>query len=311
MLIFNFCFVVLHIPCIASDLNYLQHLNHYCPKSIDCHLEGSVDSNLTTSEKNECCGTCSCNEECGQTLSCCLKEDNVKYSETHGKECIQPFNGDEDDIQGTNILGIIMVTQCPDKDTDCKYNNGTINVNPVESPKSEVFINKDCARCNNVKMFLPWIARIVSKGTHIFSFRNLQEPNINTGTIIYEPPTPFSHPSCHGSFIPVNIANCPNELYKQMCLSTVLPFFTSYGTFQNVFCFFCTYSHVTDKCDFQFRAAHGTYSLLLDGTLATEAIVTYFSRDRVLKADDQCYEGFIPHPSKVRKCQLCMVLTSS
>jgi len=307
MFVSYFRFVTMLTLCIAIDVNYLQLLGHYCSKSLDCRPEEKVDSNLTAFENDECCGQCSCNEECGQSLSCCLKEDNIKYSETHGKECVKPFNGNVEDFQRINGLGVIMVTQCPDKNEECKYTHGTLNVNPVESPMSEVFINKDCARCNNVSDTIPWIARIVSKGTHIFSFRNMKEPNINTGTIIYEPPTPFSYPTCYGSFIPVNIANCPNELYKQMCSSTVLPFFSSYGTFQNVFCYLCTSSDVAE-CDLNYsRTLHGTFSLLLDNTLDTGTIVTYFSRDSLLRADNKCREGYIPHPSKVRRTQQLLV----
>jgi len=164
MFAFKVHFFLLLFSSSASDVNFLQLLNQYCAISLDCQLQ---NSNITKTENkwDECCGKCSCDEQCGQTQSCCFAEENDRYLRTHGKECIDPFFGDPAYFQMYGGSGFVMVTQCTDTNEECKYRNGIVNVNPVESSSSEVFINKECARCNDVSTFVRWNARILSRGT--------------------------------------------------------------------------------------------------------------------------------------------------
>jgi len=191
-----------------------------------------------------------------------------------------------------------MVTQCLNRNKECKYRNGIVNVNPVESSSSEVFINKECARCNDVSNFVRWNARIRSRGANLYSFKNIDEPSRNPETIIFEPPTTSYYPKCYRSFQTVDISKCPNELFKQACSSTYLPLFTRVGTFQNVFCYTC-YS-LTPQCQPHiYRDIHGTFSLLMDNDLDTTTIACYFSRQHMLGNKEKCEEEYMPHPLKV------------
>jgi len=299
MFAFKVRFFLLLSSSIASDVNLLHLLKHYCPKSLDCQLENTNSSNLTETKWDECCGKCSCDKQCGQTQSCCFAEDNARYSKTHGKECIDPFIGDRLHFEQIGGHGVVMVTQCPERNEECMNINGTVNVSPVESTSSEVFINPECARCNNVSSFVRWNARIVSTGKHIYSFRYIEKPTIITETIIYEPPTKFTYPECYGSFVTVDIAKCPNELYKLACTSTVLPVFTRLGTYQNVFCYFCVAPYL-QKCSIFSRTIPGTFSLILNNKLDTTTIAAYFSREHMLINRETCQKGYMPHPSRVR-----------
>jgi len=307
MFVFKVRFFLLLTSSIASDVTLLHMLQQYCSISLNCELENLGNENTTETKWDACCGQCSCDEQCGQTQSCCFAEDNVKYSRIHGKECIYPHTGDISDFQQIGGHGFVMITQCPDMNKECKYKNGIVNVNPVESSSSEVFINKECARCNNVSNFVRWNARIVSRGVLLYSFRNIEEPNINPETIIYEPPTTFYYPKCYNFFVTVNISKCPNDLFKQACISIYLPLMTRVGTFQNVFCYLCIYSlyshsHLCSPSGDKFY--QGTLSLVLDNTLDTTTIADYFSRQHMLGNKENCQEDYMPHPSKVRAVDL-------
>jgi len=300
MFAFIFRFIFLLTLCFASDNNFLHLFEQYCAESLKCQLETQRDSNLTETKTNKCCGECSCEENCGQTQSCCFAEDNVRYSKTHGKECIDPYTGDEVQFQQVGSQGIVMVTHCLDKNQECKFKNGTLNVNPVESSSSEVFINKDCAMCNGVSSFVRWKARILSSGTLLYPYQNIEDPRVNTETVIFEPPTTFLYPKCHSTFIKVDISKCPDELYKQACLSVVLPFITLKGAYQNIFCFLCIESYKSSCSPKMDRTAPGTMSLLLDSALDTTNIAAYFSREhKKLTNKEHCQEGYMPHPSRV------------
>ena len=260
-------------------------------------LEHQAESNFTETETDECCLKCSCSAQCGQTQSCCFVEDNVNHLRKQGKECIEPFVGDGDHFHQLGGLGVVMVTTCRDKDEDCKNENGTLNVRPVESTSSEVFINEECARCNRVNNFVRWNVRILSKGLYSYSFRNMDKPTNNIETIIYDSPTTASQPTCYKSFESVDISNCPNELYKQACASVFLPFLTYLGTFQNVFCFLCI-STYAPTCDLSTgRVTPGAITLLLNNKLDVATIAAYFSRDRLQSND--CSDGYMPHPARV------------
>jgi len=311
MFAFKVHFFILLFSSIASDVNFLKLLNQYCAISLDCQLHNTGSSNITKTENkwDECCGKCSCDEHCGQSQSCCFAEENDRYLRTHGKECIDSFIGDPEYFQMYGGSGFVMVTQCPDKNEECKYRNGIVNVNPVESASSEVFINKKCARCNNISNFVRWNARILSRGTSFYSFRNIEEQRINTETILYEPPTNFNYPTCYGSFVTVNISECPNDLYKDACTSTVLPFITRSGPYQNVFCYLCDALHLP-TCPISSRTFPGTLSLLLNNKLDPTTIAAYFSRENLPTDKDKCQEGFMPHPSRVRLLHLIQNLSN-
>jgi len=290
-------FVILLTSCIARDVNILHMFRQYCSKSLDCPLEHQAESNFTETETDECCLKCSCGEQCGMTQSCCFVEDNINHVGKQGKECIEPFIGDVNHFLQLGGHGVVMVTTCLDRDKECKYKNGTLNLRPVESTSSEVFINEECARCNRVNNFVRWNVRILSTGQYSYSFRNMDEPTNNDETIIYNSPTTVSHSTCYESFVPVDISNCPNEIYKQACASVVLPFLTTSGTFKNVFCFMC-YSPNAPSCDLSLgREFSRAITLLLNYKLDVTTIAAYFSRDRLQSND--CPDGFMPHPVRV------------
>jgi len=302
-------FVLLLTSCIASDVNILHMFRQYCSKSLDCPLEHQAESNFTETDTDECCLKCSCSEQCGMTQSCCFVEDNIDYVRKQGKECIEPFIGDVNHFLQLGGYGFVMVTTCLDRDEECKYKNVTLNVSPVESTSSEVFINEECARCNKVNNFVRWNVRILSTGQYSYSFRNMDEPTNNIETIIYNSPTTVSHHTCYKTFVPVDISNCPNELYKQACASVVLPFFTYLGTFKNVFCFLC-FSPKTPSCDLSNgRETPGGISLLLNNKLDVTTIAAYFSRDRLQSND--CPDGYMPHPARVGTSDIKYIIARS
>ena len=282
----------------------MQQFQKYCPPSIHCGVDNTVDSHISNTDVNDCCGSCSCDPNCGQTLPCCFVEDNDEYTWQHGQECVEPFIGDRYMVSKIDTRGVMMVTRCFDRNVQCKNTNGQINIWPVEGRSSEIFLNEECAKCNNGKTFTRWdIKLMLTRETfQLDSFRNLGPINsyteISERTFVFLPLSTSNYKTCEKySFKYINYASCPNETYKELCSSVILPYFSHKETFRNVFCYLC---HVLDtfQCiPFQQRSGFGSYSMLLDSRISTGAVSRYYSRTQI--DSKACDANFVPHPYKV------------
>jgi len=289
----------------------LQPFQKYCPSSVHCTVEDTIGGNITKSDVGECCGSCSCDPNCGQTLSCCFKEDNVKYTRQHGKECVEPFVGDRNMVPDVEIRGIMMVTQCLDQNVQCKFIDGQINIAIVEGQNSEIFLNDECAKCNNVKTFKRWGIKIIltSKTFQLDSFRNLGERNstshVSEGATVFLPISTSKPTTCNKYFFQsVNYSSCPNESFKELCASVLLPYSASSVVsrvdYRNVFCYLCEHSNL-DPCFPNYeKSVTGSFSLILNYTISTDAVGAYFSRKEIYTKE--CDGNFLPHPYKVFEC---------
>jgi len=287
----------------------MQPFQKYCPSSIGlhCDVEDTVGANETDTNDDDCCGSCSCDLNCGQTLSCCFEEDNYEYTRQYGKECVEPFTGNQYMVSETERRGVMMVTRCLDRNEQCKNTNGQINIEPVEGQNSEIFLNKNCAKCNNVNTFTHWDIKVMLKRKlfHLDSFRNLGDINNNTddsgGTIVYMPLSTTKPKTCEKhSFQPVNYTSCPNETFKELCASVVLPIYLRSKTYRNIFCFLCDTWDILDTLECgppAYRSESGSYSLILDSTISTGAVGSYLSRKQT--DSTACDRNFVPHPYKV------------
>jgi len=285
----------------------MQPFQKYCPSSsIHCDVEDTVGGNTTNVV--ECCGSCSCDRNCGQTLSCCLEEDNVEYTRQHGKECVEPFVGDRHIVSDVEIRGIMMVTHCLDRNVHCKNINGQINIQPVEGKHFEIFLNKNCAKCNNVIEFTRWNIkiRLTTKVFGLNSFRNLGAINSNSeeprGTLTFLPTSTSKPISCDKySFRSINYSSCPNESYAELCASVRLPYSLNSAAsridFRNVFCYLCENPDILPCYLGDDKTAPGSFSMILDQTISTDAVGTYLSRNQV--DAETCDAMFLPHPNKV------------
>ena len=93
--IFLFCFSVNH----ARNYNLLQ-TSEYCPTSIDCLTNTTLNATITDNTAKECCAQCSCQKDCGRFMPCCFDADNEMYTPSHGKECVDHFVGDRTNFGG-------------------------------------------------------------------------------------------------------------------------------------------------------------------------------------------------------------------
>jgi len=296
--------VLLYLVKAALSAASMQPFQNYCPSSILCDIDGISASNVTNTNVDDCCGSCSCDLNCGQTLSCCFEEDNDKYTRQHGIECVEPFVGDKDMVSEAERRGVMMVTHCLDRNEQCKYINGQINIEPVEGHSSEIFLNKNCAKCNNVNTFRRWDIKIMLT-REIFqldSFRNLD--TINSKTEVYErtavfvPLSTSKHTICEKhSFESINYTSCPNETFKELCASVFLPYHLRTKTYRNVFCYLCQSWGTLECVPLGQRSGSGSYSMILNSAISTGAVGSYFSRKQV--ESRACDENFVPHPNTV------------
>ena len=299
---------------IALTKFSMQPFQKYCPSKIQCDVEDSVGGSIggsnggsiTNSNVSACCGSCSCDLNCGQTMTCCLEEDNVKYSQSKGKECVEPFVGSKDVVSSLEMRGLMMVTHCLDKNVQCKYMNGQINMWIVEDKNSEIFLNEECAKCNNVSEFTRWDIKmnLPTKSIGHDSFREFGAGTFisegSSGAIVFLPTSTSSPIICDThSFQSINYSSCPNELYKELCASVFLPYSHVPGisVYRNVFCYFCEHNEEL-KCSPPYvKSPSGSYSVILDHTISTDEVETYFSRNQV--DTETCNGNFLPHPYKV------------
>jgi len=293
-------------PAISTNHLLLEPFQQVCPRSMaDCDIAEPADNSTTKTNYADCCGRCSCAADCGHSQSCCLVEDNAAYTHIHGEECINPIVGNEFDFVASGGRGVMMVTRCIDQSEGCKYSHGNVNVSPVESDTGDVFINRNCALCNNVSSFTRWNVEIKARGSNlkIETFRSLGDTETNTtdvDTKIFLPTLTSTPTECQVTFRNIDESKCPNKSVEEMCKSVLLPFVLGHVTYRNYFCYLCA-EHGSDKCtkpgDTIDRTNVGSFTLILNERLNVNDISVYFNRRNV--DSEVCPEHFIPHPYKV------------
>jgi len=303
-------FKLVVILCLANRETstfptYLQPFQELCPRSItDCGVDDAADNVTIKTNYEDCCGRCSCAADCGQSQSCCFVEDNVLYTQTHGKECINPTDGNEADFVMSGGHGVMMITRCLDKDENCKYRHGLQYVSPVESDEGDVFINQNCAFCNNVSSFIRWNVEIIVikdniKTETLRTLADIDTNSTNIDTKIFLP-THSTPTKCQATFRHIDESRCPNKIDEEKCSSVFLPYVNGIHTYRNVFCFLCEKQFSKGcirKNNIKDRPKLGSFIMILNTGLNVNDISAYYSRRNF--DSENCPENFIPHPYKV------------
>jgi len=273
----------------------LDLLYTHCPASLNC---GSINTTIKSNiSQQACCGTCNCNADCGHNQSCCLQEENDEYAMATGKECIEPIIGDKS-MFGTSIHAFMMWTQCPDKQVDCKYKNGSLNISPVSTPSSETFLNEDCAICNNAGDFKRWPADVKIKMNDFLLDIWQDEKDLEFAARKFYPPSGSVQTSCIATQIEESQLLCSNAMYIHLCKTLNLPFTINSYIYRNIFCFFCEYKSDDLTCTMSIpKQDTSKITMLIDDSISKEVRSKYFSR--INTKDDACPDKFIPHPAKV------------
>jgi len=286
--------------------SYQDHLALYefCSTSYnECASNTSnVFSQSEINENNlECCGVCSCTQDCGRTQSCCYESGNTEYVQTHGKECIAPYVGEASFFESSGSDSIMMVIRCSDGTTGCKYKGEAVNVQPVTGHDNEVYINEDCARCNNVNEYIAWSFNVVTNLEYDVSYRALLQEVSHKTTRIYVPSEGRDLISCVTNTVHHSEGDCANATMAHLCRTLHQPFKQHLRTYKNVFCLMCKLPEESwmngcqpsDK-----KSASKSLTLIIDSSVNANTISSYFGRENI--ATDRCEDGFIPHPTKVR-----------
>jgi len=137
-------------PVLPDDLTTL------CPYTSFCNVT-SQRSRADRSFK-PCCGSCSCELECGKTRNCCTYEmDTYRLEEKEVSTCMMAaFHYGPNYPHGVSWYH--MIDTCPSGikcDTD-ESDKAQLMLPYSTINDGLIYINKDCGKCNNATGLLPW-----------------------------------------------------------------------------------------------------------------------------------------------------------
>ena len=294
-----FVYLLFLLRFVSSSQNngypLLDLLYTHCSASLNCEsINTTIKSNIS---QQACCGRCSCNADCGHNQSCCLQEENEEYTRTTGQECIEPLIGDKNIFGASKRYAFMMWTQCPDKQEDCKYKNGSLNISPVSTSSSETFLNEDCAICNNAGDLKRWPAEVkIKMNDFLLDVWQVEEEEFAARK--FHPPSGSVQTSCIATQIEEYQLLCSNALYIHLCKTLNLPFTIYSYIYRNIFCFFCEYNRDDFMCAMSIpKQDTSKITMLIDDSISKEVRSTYLSR--INTKSDACPDKFIPHPAKV------------
>jgi len=137
-------------PVLPDDLTTL------CPYTNFCNV--TSQHSRPVSSFTPCCGSCSCDSECGKTRNCCTYEiDTYRLDEKKVSSCMMAaFHHGPGYPHGA--IWYHMIDTCPSGDK-CYTENADIAhlMLPHTSLNNGlVYINKACGECNNATELLQW-----------------------------------------------------------------------------------------------------------------------------------------------------------
>ncbi|KAL4231212.1 hypothetical protein ACF0H5_008794 [Mactra antiquata] len=242
------------------NFTFLSELQELCPYTSFCEENAriSLPENET---KQPCCRSCSCKPECEMFGNCCF--DYVKNGKmTKLRQCLSPVVTD----CNANEIHYIMVYAClttDGNDSMCPFT--TTNVSsfaPVVSiTTGEIYVNQQCADCNNVTDGVSWQ---LSVKCPFFE----EDYFIASSDILLE--SHSDEPACYLTYIPpanVNVESreCTNDVIRQCNVREgtdqwtpmweYCPMFNAtytysshnyVGLYGNIFCFICNVLTIPD-----------------------------------------------------------------
>jgi len=137
-------------PVLPDDLTTL------CPYTNFCNVPSQ--HSRPVSSFRPCCGSCSCDLECGRTRNCCTYEmDTYRLEEKEVSSCVKAVVH-EGPIDPNGVMWYHMTDTCP---SGSKCYPVEANEAPLMLPFSSlndglIYINKACAECNNATVLVPW-----------------------------------------------------------------------------------------------------------------------------------------------------------
>ena len=292
-----------------GDHAEIENLHEYCPLPSTCRLSGTTGAERADSEHDGCCGTCSCSKDCAQQQSCCDDQENQQYRRLTSKRCVSPYSGRSRFLDESGIKGVIMVTMCADRVTDCLSPNFTKStIAPVSSIKGETYVNQDCAKCNNVSQIKDWDMLIISNNDLSDSFHNLfSDASTSTVAKLYFLNESQSVETCDAFLFSEKTVQCKNKTLMDLCKTLYLPYQFGSHVYKNIFCHFCYNAEPKPRC---FRSHLGTkdikgiqkmisggFSALLDSNIKPKQMSSYFARETLTSTS--CPDEYLPHPAKV------------
>jgi len=292
-----------------GDSALIRKLQEYCPLPSTCRLLGTTGTERADSEHDGCCGTCSCSKNCAQQQSCCDDQENQQNRRLTSKRCVSPYSGWSRFFDESGLKGVMMVTVCADKVTDClSANFSKSTIAPVSSPIGETYVNQDCAKCNNVSQIKDWDMLIISNNDLSDSFHNLFiDASTSSAAKVFFLNESQSVETCDAFLFSEKTVQCKNKTLMALCKTLYLPYQFGSHVYKNIFCHFCRNADPKPRC---FRSHHGTkdikgiqkmisggFSAVLDSNIKPKQISSYFKRESLTST--RCPDEYIPHPAKV------------
>jgi len=148
-----------------SNFELPSDIQDLCPYTRFCNLTDNIQP--VPDGATPCCEHCSCDIDCGKTRNCCTYEmDLYRLDEKNVSSCIQPaVNPRGMVIQDFNWYH--MIDKC--MNGSLCYNHRSESTTNGMFPHSDpgdgsIYINKACAKCNNVTDLLSWQFSFACRG---------------------------------------------------------------------------------------------------------------------------------------------------
>ncbi|KAL4231215.1 hypothetical protein ACF0H5_008797 [Mactra antiquata] len=234
---------------------FLSELQELCPYASFCGENARFISH-ENGTKQSCCRSCSCEPECVMFGNCCF--DYVSDGQnTQLRQCLSPMVMNVRDKE----INYIMVYSCPTrdgKDSVCTFNTTDVkSFAPVVSIKTgEIYVNSQCAHCNNVTDGVPWELAVAcpSSGEDylVTSADMFIEANGDaTCYLTYVPPERVNVESreCKKNVVrQCNVTGLVTKwsMYWEYCPMFNATFYAHSYAFGNVFCYLCNELRMND-----------------------------------------------------------------
>ena len=244
------------------DVTGVTSLSALCPYTDYC--TSNATSKLEDESKTQCCGSCSCEDDCWERNTCC--ED--KLGVTTGIP-LQTCEATGINIDQKQNWGYYVVTGCPaDETLLAKKCSGEIKLSLEDSVwvtdirTNKIYGNKHCALCHGVEENRQW--RLATDCPEAMNGTNSPDEVIEAITnmcgLTVEPPPKEDHMDNFCLRPDITICNVTGQwkVYDQALETACLRFQQPYVhvqlfrtiIYRNIYCFLCNSPHqlVSDIC---------------------------------------------------------------
>ena len=289
----------------------VSHLSEQCPYVDTCNIKGKE---LLVKNMASCCLPCSCDSNCGSIGNCCNRHERRDFM------CHSPSLKDSKSDEPVSF-GYYMIAKCLDgSDRDCKAMTVAPwgSMFPVYDPLQKMnYFNVECARCNGVKIILPWEIYVdCAFGKYINGnlLRALRGDDNEFCDMKFTPPKQMdiqNHVCSDNLISSCNITGAwkaHDAEIEEACHRWYSPVVNRYGVlrFANIYCMLCNgLDYDTDELCMTVNPGKNervrTTTFLIDYRRAMDLADEDSSYSVKSTGNDICDADMVKHPAKVSR----------